>query len=804
MKHDEVISKMTLRQKADFVTGKDFWQTQDYADLDIPSAFCSDGPHGIRKQAAAADHLGLNASIPATCYPTAATMANSWNDELGEMMGEHLGQEAAVQRVNVLLGPGANIKRVPQCGRNFEYFSEDPYLAGKMAASYIRGIQKNGISACVKHFAGNNIETRRMVNNSVIDERTLREIYLTQFEMAVKEGGTKSIMTSYNLVNGEFANENKHLLVDILRGEWGYEGAVITDWAGCNDRVEGIRCGSDLEMPSCRYGADDVVKAVEDGSLKMEELDACVDRLLSLVEVTHEGLRVAPDKFDEEKHHQIAQACAEESIVLLENKGALPLNKTERVAIIGDFAFNPRYQGAGSSVVNPTKLDTVSELADKSGLNVIGMEKGFNRYGKKKNGLKKKALKLAAEADTVLYFAGLDEITEAEGLDRSSLSISQNQIDLYNELKATGKKVVVCLSCGSAVETAPFKDADGLVYMCLSGQAGAMAVLNIVSGKVCPSGKMAETFPVKVGDSAGEHYPSNKVTTEYREGPFVGYRYYQSAGVEVSYPFGYGLSYTSFEYSDLNVTENGVSLKVKNTGDVDGKEIIQLYVGKEDTEIIRPKMELKGFKKVMVKAGEEVEVSIGFDDKTFRYFNVKTNGWEVEGGTYQIYVGASSQDIRLKGEVVREGTTEVSPYDDRAKLACYFNKDLLNVDDEAFSAIIGGPIPKTQFDFYKKKRMKIHENCTVEDLRYSPGWVGRTFSWAIRFVIGLLRAFGSNNNANTLVMGVLNQPVRGVAKFGGMSRRQMEGLLTMFNGKFFKGLKMFLSKEKKNKEKVEG
>ena len=386
MDKKDIISKMTLKQKADLLTGKDFWQTMNYDELGIPSLFLSDGPHGIRKQAAAADHLGLNASIPSTCFPTAATMANSWNEELGEKMGEALGDEAASLNVNVLLGPGTNMKRNPRCGRNFEYFAEDPYLAGKMAASYIRGIQANGTSACVKHFAGNNQEERRMVSDSVVDERTLREIYLTAFEIAVKEGKTKSIMTSYNRVNGTHADENTHLLRDILRGEWGFDGVVISDWAGTNNKVNSTIAGSDIEMPSCKYGSDDVVKAVEAGELDIKYVDECVERILTLIESTTAGEKGKP--FDVKAHHALARECAEESIVLLKNDGVLPLAQNTKVAVIGDFAENPRYQGAGSSVVNPTELDTV--LKSLGGLESIGYAKGFDRYGKRKCGLIKK------------------------------------------------------------------------------------------------------------------------------------------------------------------------------------------------------------------------------------------------------------------------------------------------------------------------------------------------------------------------------------------------------------------------------
>ncbi len=826
-----IIDKLSLRQKAELLTGKDFWSTRDIDELGIPSIYLSDGPHGLRKQAAAADHLGLNASIPATCFPTAATMANSFNEALGEEMGRALGEEAASQSVNVLLGPGINVKRNPRCGRNFEYFSEDPYLAGKMAASYIRGIQENGTSACVKHFAANNQEERRMVSDSVIDERTLREIYLTAFEIAVKEGKTKSLMTSYNKINGVHADENEHLIRDILRGEWGFDGAIVSDWAGCNNKVASTKAGSDLEMPSCKYGADDIVKAVESGELGIEYVDECVLRVLELIESTSAGEKGKP--FDVEAHHKLAQKCAEDSIVLLKNNGVLPLVADVKVAVIGDFAENLRYQGAGSSIVNPTVLNRFTEILHKPApknkpykqgvgttggkteikvvesivedfdeytLNVVGYEKGFDRYGKKSNGLLKKACRLAESSDVVLMFLGLDEVSEAEGLDRENIGIPYNQIKLYRAIKATGKKVVVVLSCGSAVRLGFMDDADAIVYACLSGQACADAILNVITGVVNPSGKLAETFPKKYADCpTSGYFPGKEMTVEYREGPFIGYRYYDTANVDVLYPFGFGLSYTRFEYSGLKIDKDGVLFDVSNVGERDGAEIAQLYISKADSAIIRPQKELKGFAKVYLRAGETARVHIPFDDKSFRYFDVKNNEWAVEAGEYGIMIGASSRDIRLEGSVKRDGIT---PEFDKTSLPSYCVGNIKKVSDAEFKALLGHDIPPSGYKFYKKKRMVIDENCTVSDLRYSKRWIGRAFSGAIRFAISLLQAIGKRTTANTLVMGVLHQPVRGLAKFGGMSRRQLEGMLLMFNGHLFKGLHYLTSKSKEEKDAI--
>ncbi|MBP5177267.1 MAG: glycoside hydrolase family 3 C-terminal domain-containing protein, partial [Clostridia bacterium] len=797
MDKKSIIEKMTLEQKAAFLTGKNFWETWDFEEFGIKNMSLSDGPHGVRKQAAAADHLGLNQSIPATCFPTAATMANSWNQKLGEEMGKALGEEARAQRVNMLLGPGTNMKRNPRCGRNFEYFSEDPYLAGKMASSYVKGIQQNGISACVKHFAANNQEERRMSSDSVVDERTLREMYLTAFEIVVKEGKTRSIMSSYNRVNGTYANENEHILKEILRDEWGFDGVVVSDWAGSNDRVAAVKAGSDLEMPACLYGSEDVVKAVNDGTLDIKYVDECVERLLDLFESTFIP-EDAPKDFDVVAHNRMARKCAEDSIVLLRNNGVLPLENNVKVALLGDFAENPRYQGAGSSIVNPTVLsrlvdklitDKVNKqpknkeyeqgvgsvgktkievvetyLEDMSdyNLDVVGYEKAFDRYGKKKDALIKKAVELTEKADVALLFLGLDEVSEAEGLDREHIRINQNQIDAYKAIKATGKKVVVVLSCGSAVELDWLDDSDALVYACLSGQACADAVMNVITGKVNPSGKLAETFPVRYEDvPTVKYFPGREMTVEYREGPYIGYRYYDTAGVPVQYPFGFGMSYTTFAYGDLTVTDEGVTFTVTNTGTRRGAEISQLYVGKKDGKVFRPKKELKGFAKTMIEAGDSATVTIPFDDKTFRYFNVRTNKWEVEGGEYEIYVGASVEDIRLTGTVAKSGTTDVMPYDMSA-VPSYASGKITAVGDEEFKTLLGRDIPRSGYNFYKKKRMVIDENCTVDNLRYSRRWVGRLFSWAIRAVISVCRAFGNRSTANTLVMGVKHQPVRGL------------------------------------------
>ena len=802
-KYQDLIDKMSLKEKTSLISGKNFWETVDIERLGIPSAFLSDGPHGVRRQAAAADHLGLNASIPATCFPTAATMANSWDIELGEGLGKRLGQEAAVQKVNVLLGPGTNIKRNPLCGRNFEYFSEDPYLAGKMAASYIRGIQSNGISACVKHFACNNQEENRMTLDSVVDERTFREIYLTAFEIAVREGKTRSIMSAYNLINGEYANENKHLLVDILRKEWGFDGLVVTDWGGNNNGVLSLKCGNQLEMPGTPDRPEEVIKAIELGNLKESELDDCIDVLLDVVFSTMEnGVKKAPEAFDVDEHHTYAKKCAEESAVLLKNNDVLPLNKKDKVAFIGDFLYQPRYQGAGSSIVNPTKLDTTEKLLSSSELNVVGVARGFNRYGKKSKKLYKEAIELAKKADTVVLYLGLDEVTEAEGLDRENLHLNENQLALAKDIKGLGKKVVVVLSCGSVVELPFVDDVDALLHCYLNGQAGAEAALNILKGTVNPSGKLSETYPIKYEDVASsDNFPSHKRTIEYREAYGVGYRYFEKAKVQTRFSFGYGLSYTTFEYGNLNIDKNGVSFDIKNTGKVAGKEIAQLYVGLKTSSVIRPVKELKGFAKVELKPGEVKNVTIAFDDKTFRYFNTLTNKWEIEKGNYDIYVGSSISDIRLTGLIELEGTGAKAPYNKKS-LSHYDAGELRNIPNEEFEQLLGRPIPDGSIPFYKKKRIIVDYNTTMCELRYARGWVGRLMGKGIPWFVRVLRKLGKRTLANTLVMGVVHQPMRGLSRFssGGLRMSQLDGLIMVFNGRFFKGLHHFFKEGRRYKK----
>lgn len=797
MKYKELIEKMTLEEKASLMSGKNFWQSQEIEHLGVNSMFLADGPHGIRKQAVSAEQMGLNAGIPATCFPTAASVANSWNEGLAERVGEYLGEEAVTQKVNVLLGPGINIKRNPLCGRNFEYFSEDPYLAGKMAAGFIRGIQSHGISACVKHFCANNQEERRMAIDTVVDERTLREIYLTAFEIAVKEGKTKGVMTSYNKLNGNYTNENMHLMRDILRNEWGYKGCVITDWGGSNDRISGLLAGNELEMPTTAGDTDEeIIQAIKNGKIKEEVLDECVDRLLDLIFTTDKALQKPHMEFDVEKHHRVAMKVAEESIVLLKNEGnILPIKYGKKVAVIGEFAKEARYQGAGSSIVNPTILDNTLDCFDESGIVSIGYEPGFERYGKKNEKKIDKACALAKEADVVLLYIGLDEYAEVEGLDRKNMMIPENQIELLDALYKVNPNIVAILSCGSAVEMPWIDKVKGLLHGYLGGQAGARSILRVLSGDVNPSGKLTETYPIHYEDTPSySNFPGKEASVEYREGIYIGYRYYDTANVDVLFPFGYGLSYTTFEYSDIHVDKDGVTFNLTNSGDVAGMEIVQMYVSCKSRTIFRPKKELKGYAKVFINAGQTKTVTIPFDDKTFRYFNVKTNKWEVETAGYEVMIGASSADIRLSGSIFVNGTEAPLPYE-KDKLPSYYSGKTSNVGVEEFEILLGRKVPEAKWD----KSKPLGYNDTIAQCQYAKGIFGRLGFYIIVFVHWYLKKTGKRNSANIMMMSIYHMPFRGIARMtgGAVNMPMLDGILMMVNGHFFKGLNHLLKERHK-------
>ena len=782
MQNTELLLKeLTLEEKCALLSGAETFKTRGMPEHGIPQIWLSDGPHGLRKQAGESDHLGLNPSVPATCFPTASAVANSWDAALGEEIGAALGEEAAAQEVSVVLGPGLNMKRNPLCGRSFEYFSEDPYLAGKLAAGYIRGIQSKGVAACPKHFAVNSQETRRMASDSIVDERTLREIYLTGFEIAVKEGHPRSIMSSYNLVNGTYANENKHLLMEILRGEWGFDGAVITDWGGSNDHALGVKNGSTLEMPA--PGGDSVrelLAAVESGKISESDIDARLSELLPLVFDTKAALDAAPREFDAAAHHALARRAAAESLVLLKNEGSLlPLAAGSKVAVIGDFAKNPRYQGAGSSMVNSTQVDVLLDKLIDSELNVIGYQQGFDRHGKPDAALQKSACELATQADTVILCMGLDEIAESEGLDRSNLRLAQNQVDLLQAVAAVNQKIVVVLYSGSVVETPWLDNCQALLYAALGGQAGAGAVADALTGKVNPCGKLAETWPLTYADvPSAADFATRRKTVEYREGLYIGYRYFATAEKAVRFPFGYGMSYTTFAYSDMAADEQGVSLTVTNTGSVAGTEIVQLYVAKKNSELFRPAKELKGFARVTLAPGEKQRITITLDDKAFRFWNVKANRWEIEGGEYELLVGASVEDIRLCEKISVHGTATVHPYEDR-DLDCYYKGDVLHVSDADFEKLLGHPIPNG--------KTKIDRNLTLGELNHARSPLG----WLVWLVLTILLDVSYKRGKPDLnILFQYNMPLRALAKMtnGAITMGMVDGIVMELQGFWVLGL----------------
>lgn len=801
MNYENILKKMTLEQKCVILSGADVFKTYAFKSPKIPSIWLSDGPHGLRKQAGASDHLGLNPSEKSTCFPTAAAAACSWDETLGEKIGEALGREAAALGVNVVLGPGLNMKRNPLCGRNFEYFSEDPYLAGKMAAAYIRGIQKNGLSACPKHFAVNNQETRRMASDSIADERTLREIYLTGFEIAVKEGRPKSIMSSYNLVNGVYANENKHLLNDILRKDWGFDGAVVTDWGGSNNHVAGVAAGSSLEMPAPGFdSARELIRAVHDGSLSEDVVDKRVTEVLRLVYETDEALRREHSKYSMsellKKHHSLAQCAASECITLLKNDDKLlPFSKGTKTALIGDFAKTPRYQGAGSSVVNVKNPENLLDcFLNKKDINLLGYAKGFERLGQPSETLKQEAVTLALKADVVIVCLGLDEIQESEGLDRTCMRLKQNQVELLKALYAVNKNIAVVLFAGSAVETPWRKYCRSILYAGLSGEAGAGAVYDVLTGKVNPAGKLAETWPESYKQvPSGKHFAGKGRTVEYREGIYIGYRYYQKVKAKTAFCFGHGLSYTTFTYSDISAGEKAVTFKIKNTGSRDGAEIAQLYISRPGREVFSPVRELKGFARVSLKAGEQKEVTIPLDDKAFRYWNVKTDRWETEGGTYTVAIGASCEDIRLTASLFVQGSNAAKPYEE-ALVPNYAKGTVTDISDEEFEVLLGHKIPEN--------KSQIGRNMTIGELNHgkSPlGWI----AWSVLTV--LLRRSRRKGQPDLNLLFMYNMPLRALAKMtnGMVSMGMVDGIVMEIKGFWFIGIakvvKEFIKNMKQNK-----
>ncbi|WP_052310007.1 beta-glucosidase [Methanocella arvoryzae] len=789
---------MTLEEKASLCSGLDMFRLKGIARLGIPSILLSDGPHGLRKPVFDPDHLGIGQSIPSTCFPTASAMASSWDRNLLYEIGYALGEECLHEDVAVILGPGANIKRSPLCGRNFEYFSEDPYLTGELAASMIEGIQATGVGASLKHFAVNNQEYRRMTIDAIVDERTLREIYLAGFEMAVKQSRPRTVMCSYNKVNGVYASEHERLLTDILRKEWGYEGLVMTDWGACDDRVAGLKAGQDLEMPSS-FGVNDakIVKAVRDGTLSEAVLDEAVERVLELVYDAVEN-RLPDYCYEKRTHHVMARQAAAESMVLLKNDGILPLKKGMKIAVIGAFAIHPRYQGNGSSQVNPCRLEKAyCELCTYT--SEITFARGYDlRSDVPDERLITEACNIARGAEVAIIFAGLPDSYETEGMDREHMRMPESHNELIRRVAEANPGTVVVLANGAPVEMPWLGNVKAVLEGYLGGEAAGGAAADLLFGMVNPSGKLAETFALQLDDyPSANYFPSGPRTVEYREGLYVGYRYFDTAKKAVLFPFGHGLSYTSFEYSDMEVSasqikddeELKVGVLVKNTGDVAGAEVIQLYVRDVESTIFRPEKELKGFDKVFLQPGEMTRVEFTLDRRSFAYYNVETADWHVESGDFEILIGSSSADIRARETIWVESTRPgVSVPDLRSTAGIYYNLPPGNlvVDDESFKAIYGETLPS---------------NIVLEGEPYTInstlGEVKETFFGRIFFELV------HNSARNTLpeaedgeMQKIMTEkmledlPLRNVLTFseGKINEQMLEGLLLLINRKPAQGL----------------
>lgn len=793
MKHKDIVEKMSLKQKADFVSGYDYWHLEEAEELGLPKIMITDGPHGLRKQNPNGKGVGLGNSYPATCMPPAATSACSWDEELLREEGEALAEECLQEKVSVILGPGTNIKRSPVCGRNFEYFSEDPLLAGKMSAGLINGCQSKGIGTSLKHFACNSQEAFRMIINEVIDERTMREIYFPAFEIAVKEAQPWTIMNSYNRINGVYASQNDWLQNKVARDEWGFEGLFVTDWGASVDRVPGLEAGTDLEMPSSgTLNSERIIAAVENGVLDEAVLDEGVDNVVDLIIKSKPALE-KDFKYDVEAHHAVARKVAEGSMVLLKNDdNILPLKSNAKIAVIGEMAKAPRYQGAGSSVINPTKLDNAYDSLIELGADVTYAQGYYKAPPTKKDKNRKseseltaEAVKAAEAADVALVFIGLTEEFEAEGYDRDNIDMPAAHNALVSEVVKANPNTVVVLAGGSVVNMPWIEDVKALLNMGLSGQAGGSAAANILMGKVNPSGKTAETYPLSFDENpVYGNYPGSPVISEHKESIYIGYRYYDTAKKDVLFPFGFGLSYTTFEYSDIKLSESEikdnetvtVSFKIKNTGDMDGAEIAQVYVADKESTIFRPEKELRAFTKVFIKAGEEKEVSVTLGKRAFAYYNTNIGDWHVETGEFAVLVGSSSRDIRLEAAVNVISTVEAEVPDYKKSAPAYYTADIAGMNGGQWAAVYGQQLPSAERD----TSAKITIYNSLDDASHTK-WGGR-IGRLIQSVITKFASAETGDGAMLQAMAV-QIPIRNFISMsmGVFSPKMAEGLLQILN-----------------------
>ncbi len=778
----EILEKLTLTEKIALCSGANFWQTKGLPEHGVPALFMCDGPHGLRKQElkedsanGGADMLGINASVPATAFPTASLTACSWDPALLEQESAAIAREAAALHVGLVLGPGACMKRNPLCGRNFEYFSEDPHLAGKLAAGFIRGAEGKGIATSLKHFAGNNQEHRRFLSASCMDERTLREIYLPAFEIAVKEGKPSTVMAAYNQIDGIHCASNRRLLTDILRREWGFDGMVVTDWGALHNRTDSFRAGCDFAMPGgSSYGEAAAGKAVEDGTLSMEDVNNSALRVLSLM-LKESWVQQESTPVDMEKHHALAAKIAAESMVLLKNEdGILPLAENTKVALIGSMADMPRYQGAGSSHINPTKLTSL-----RSALPHAAFSPGCRADGTTDDALIAEAVKTAKNADRVILCAGLPDTYESEGFDRAHMGMPEGHNRLIEAVAAANPNVVVVLMCGSAVETPWADKVKGILFAGLSGQAGGIAIADILTGRVNPSGRLAETWPIRYEDCpSAAYYGEGYTDGEYREGIFVGYRYYDTAKVPVRFPFGYGLSYTSFAYSDMRMDGNTIHVTVTNTGHQAGSEVVQLYVAPPKAALARPNRELKGFAKVFLAPGESKTVSMELNDRSFA---VWSDGWKIQKGTYTVEVGG------LTAAVEKDGIDVPAPAWQAGSWAETFDR---TPSRELLEAMLGKKLPVRVL----KKGQFTMENTTMEMKDYS-----LVIKIMYASTVAVIRKGLPKNTPEDapefkmMVASSTDTPLCCVISSAGMDPKIFEGLLEMANGHYIRGIRKMIT-----------
>lgn len=797
---NSILSSLTLAEKCALCSGVTNWKTSNIKEKGIPSVMVADGPHGVRKEKTVADVANfMQESEKATCFPTAVTVASAWDSELAYKMGEALAEECIEQEIDVLLGPGINIKRNPLCGRNFEYYSEDPYLTGEIAAEFVSGVQSKNIGTSLKHFAVNSQEYRRFTVSSEVDERTLREIYLPGFENTVKKSQPYTIMCSYNPINGEHASDNKYLLNDILRKEWGYKGIVVSDWGAVNDRVKGILAGLDLEMPSSNGINDRVIEeAVKSGKLSEEDLDIVVARMIDLALKCQEDRAVhGSKKADLDKNYDLACEIAEKGAVLLKNEGILPLKKDEKIAVIGKLAKEMRYQGSGSSRINPHKLTSFVDYLEE----IEAKYSYADGYDINSNGVDREliaqAVKTAEENDVILLFVGLTDIYESEGFDRNHMDLPKSHNALVEELLKLDKKIVVVLSGGSPVALPWVNSVPAILNMYLCGCAGGKACYRLLFGEANPGGKLAETFPTSIKDNpAYLYFQMGPHTVEYRESIYVGYRYFDKAKKAVCFPFGHGLSYTTFEYSDLKLSADKISdsdfltvtFTIKNTGKREGAEIAQVYVSDLESTIFREEKALKGFVKVYLKAGESKTVSVKLDKRSFAFYNTLVSDWTVESGEFDIMVGASSRDIKLKSTVYVEGITENIP-SYRESASYYYNiGDYGDIPDKDFANLLGRQLR----DNVPIAKGEISYNSCVEDIGVC--WVGKLLKWAVYKLSVKVMPKGSPEFVKNMAQkSAMVMPLRASFMMTTLvPQKTIDGLIKRCNGAPFSGWGMII------------